>query len=817
VLNQVNAGSQLGAGGGGASSCVVYSGPVIDSGGVPVAADCHGGRAKPVWQMGFGNDTVRDVPDVSLFASSGSNYSFTAACVFTGDCAVPNSGPNSAASPLQVTAIGGTSVAAPTMAGIMALVVEKAQTRQGQANTILYPLSQQAPEAFHDVSVGTNTVECVAGTPNCAANGFLSGYSATVGYDLATGLGSVDAAQLVANWMLITLKPSATTLTINPTTAAHGTSLTFTVNVTGGAIAGDISLLTSRAGAQGQYTTTCAAFPCTFTYAALPGGSYSVSARFAGDGTYAASTSAGVPVTITPENSQLAVYYQIGDTGNGMGTGAPTQVMSLNGQTLIYGGIVSFTAVPVPANTALPADPTVIKSTPATGTITVSDNGVQVGTTLGLDATGRATFEDFNLPVGPHSLTAVYSGDASYNPSSTISPVATPMVFTIGRTYTTMELGPIDQEVPTGSPGFVTAYLPSQAQAAPTGTVTFVITSAAGAVTTLPPAALANVNGLSMVTATVPASALALGDNTCTASYSGDTNYYPLASGRGYCTLHVLTLSTSISFVSTPVVGVAGQPVTLTATINRNDNLLPVGYPMGTVTMTDGSTPLGTFPVVQSGGTGVVTEVTSSLVVGTHQLTATYGGDAGDTGSSASLALVVLAPAPDFTITATPITFSSGEDNASAKSTLTLTLNYPRGAASVIQLTCAAPANAPTISCAAPLPATLAAGSTSTSATVTVAVAGQTSHVAPPMAERQVAVLALSAVLLLPWGFTRGSRRRHSAIYRLILLAMVAAGVSACGSSIYSPIPSVPGTYTVTVTGSLGGTVHQVAIPVVIQ
>jgi len=78
------------------------------------------------------------------------------------------------------------------MTGIMALVVEKAESRQGQANAVLYPLSQQAPQVFHDITVGTNRVSCVAGTPDCKTDGFLSGYSAAVGYDMATGLNSCN-------------------------------------------------------------------------------------------------------------------------------------------------------------------------------------------------------------------------------------------------------------------------------------------------------------------------------------------------------------------------------------------------------------------------------------------------------------------------------------------------------------------------------------------------------------------------------------------------------------------------------------------------
>jgi hypothetical protein len=90
----------------------------------------------------------------------------------------------------QVT--GGTSCSAPAFAGLMALVVQKAG-RQGNANPALYRLGNAqyrgtGPAVFHDVASGAS---CVPGT---------QGYDARPGYDLATGLGSVDAQALVAAW-----------------------------------------------------------------------------------------------------------------------------------------------------------------------------------------------------------------------------------------------------------------------------------------------------------------------------------------------------------------------------------------------------------------------------------------------------------------------------------------------------------------------------------------------------------------------------------------------------------------------------------------
>ncbi len=168
--------------------------------------------AKPAWQTGAGvpADNARDLPDVSLFAADGANFSYYPICAFVGDCQSP-SGSNL----MQITGVGGTSASAPSFAGIMALVNQK-YGRQGQANFVLYPLKAQFPAAFHDVTHGTNSVPCAFSpiSPSCIAvsnpitvtdpfygtaqegqlgTGTTPDYNATAGYNLATGLGTIDA------------------------------------------------------------------------------------------------------------------------------------------------------------------------------------------------------------------------------------------------------------------------------------------------------------------------------------------------------------------------------------------------------------------------------------------------------------------------------------------------------------------------------------------------------------------------------------------------------------------------------------------------
>jgi len=98
-------------------------------------------------------------------------------------------------------------------------------------------------------------VQCQAGTPNCSldtnGDGFytLQEYPATVGYDLASGLGTVDANLLVTNWGKISFLPTSTTLSLSPATVVHGTPVTVNATVTAtsgsGLPSGDINLATT--------------------------------------------------------------------------------------------------------------------------------------------------------------------------------------------------------------------------------------------------------------------------------------------------------------------------------------------------------------------------------------------------------------------------------------------------------------------------------------------------------------------------------------------------------------------------------------------
>ena len=175
---------------------------------------------KPAWQTGPGvpNDGARDVPDVSLAASNGHD-------------------PYIIVFGREAYAVGGTSAAAPSFAGMIALlnqylVQNQIQTKPGvgNINPKLYAMASGGTSGvFHDVTTGDNVVPCQVGTTDCVSGRL--GYTAGAGYDLATGLGSVDAYNLIAAWGGVPVASTTTTLTASPATISAGGSTVLTATV----------------------------------------------------------------------------------------------------------------------------------------------------------------------------------------------------------------------------------------------------------------------------------------------------------------------------------------------------------------------------------------------------------------------------------------------------------------------------------------------------------------------------------------------------------------------------------------------------------
>ena len=181
--------------------------------------------SKPTWQVGTGvpADSSRDVPDLSLDAAVAHD-----GFLFCSQNSCTNGFRNSGG---FLNTVGGTSIATPSFAGVLALVEQKIAGRIGNANPKLYALANSTYYAniFHDVTTGTNAVPCKTGTINCLSGGTF-GYTATTGYDLATGWGSIDAFNLVNDWTLVPALGISAGQVLSNTTVS-----TTTANVVAGA------------------------------------------------------------------------------------------------------------------------------------------------------------------------------------------------------------------------------------------------------------------------------------------------------------------------------------------------------------------------------------------------------------------------------------------------------------------------------------------------------------------------------------------------------------------------------------------------------
>ena len=208
------------AGSGGPSNCA--TGVPSTSG---VASGSCKGYAKPTWQTGLSgilNDGVRDVPDVSLFASDGAIWGHYTVVCFSDQ---GNGGAPCTGAPSNWAGAGGTSVATPAMAGIQGLVNQNAGGPQGNPNVVYYALAASTPSVFHSITQGDIDVNCggiqdcygFIGTVDYGRGGrvygttwggalsvsntsFTPAYGAGASWNFANGLGSVDAYNLVMNW-----------------------------------------------------------------------------------------------------------------------------------------------------------------------------------------------------------------------------------------------------------------------------------------------------------------------------------------------------------------------------------------------------------------------------------------------------------------------------------------------------------------------------------------------------------------------------------------------------------------------------------------
>ena len=408
--------------GGGPSGC---------SSGTPSASGVVGGscagRAKPSWQSGlFGNpgDSVRDLPDVSLFAANGVWNHYYVYCFSDPRPDPANSnavyGTPCIGAPSNWSGAGGTSFSAPILAGIQALVNQKNGTSLGNPNPAYYTLAAAEYGAsgnascnssngngvgssctFYDVTQGDMDINCASSSPGCyrpnGTNGVLStsavsylpAFRATSGWDFATGIGTLNAANLVANWPLAT----QVQFTTEPANGVTGSALAPIVvsveNASGKVVAGNTSAVTLKfannpAGATlgGTLTRNAVNGVATFDNITVSkaGTGYTLTAT---DGTLTSDTSAAFNI-VSSAPAKLAFTTQPPSTAqSGASFGVGVSVQDAAGNTVVGNS----------------SSVTLVLTTPAGATLS--------GTTMKAASAGVATFSGLSIDkAGTYTLTA---------------------------------------------------------------------------------------------------------------------------------------------------------------------------------------------------------------------------------------------------------------------------------------------------------------------------------------------------------------------------------------------------------------------------
>ena len=367
------------------------------------------------------------------------------------------------------------------------------------------------------------------------------------------------------------------TLTLaGPGTAVNaGTtfSMTATLNSNGVAPTGPLTL---QNGATTVATLRVAANGTfTFTNISLGVGTYQLTAVYGGDGNNAAVTSAPVTVVVqlTPTTTSL--------------------ISSINPATL--GQSVTFTAT-ASGGTPLP-----------TGSIKFMDGAAVLGTSP-VSAGGVATFATSTLTFGTHAITAVYQGDVDHAVST--SSVLNEQIVQAAAASLSSSLNPSIF----GANVVFTVKVMGVGSLIPTGTVIFKDGAATLGMETL--------DGTG--TGTLQTSSLAVGSHSISVSYSGDSDY-STASTSIIQTVQSATTQVTLAASANPAT--YATPVTFTATITDNG-----GIATGSVTFTDGGTPIGTGLL---NANGVATLTSSTLAPGPHAIVANYAGNS-NIGASSS-------------------------------------------------------------------------------------------------------------------------------------------------------------------------------------
>lgn len=417
--------------------------------------------------------------------------------------------------------------------------------------------------------------------------------------------------------------------------------------------------------------------------------------------------------------------------------------------------------------------------TAVTGTVTFYD-GTKSFCSLTL-ANGASCPEgsEKGFEPGTHVITAVYSGDTTHE-GATSNPVAV----TVIQDKTTTALASSANPVAVGGGTIYTATV-AGANAAVTGTVTFMDVGTVMGSSTL------NASG----TAALSVLMLVAGNHPVTAVYVGNGNSASSTSAVLHQLVQGTLTATSTALTASANPAVAKQNVTFTAKVVADGGK---ATPTGTVTFTEGGTALGSATVKA----GAAVWSTSTLVAGSHSLVARYAGD-GMTAASASAVLNEVVQAqtvegsPGLTIGVGTITVAAGD---TVSIPVAVNINWGMGKATTMSLSCSGlPEEA---SCSfVPGSSGAATGSATSVLRIATSAPRDCGSSTPYGVPAKSALLPVAGLLLA----LTGRRRKIKGLLALSFAVTMTYGMTGCGMGNCTDLGTRPGTYTITIIGSAGG------------
>ena len=783
--------------------------------------------AKPVWQTGTGvpADGVRDTPDLSFSAAGHDGYfaCFAASSTPSLDTSCTRTATANGGYTFGFVAFSGTSASAPSMAGIAALLNSKLGGRQGNINPTLYKLAAATPAAFHDTTLATSGLAtCSTATPSVCNNSTpnttslsggiaVPGYQLQTGYDLITGLGSLDVNAFLTAASAPSTIATTSALSAAPTTIAAGQSVVFTdtitaasatasgpaglvtfTNTTTGAGLGNFIL--GNSGANGTTTsisTAAISFPAAGTY--LITAAYSPTTSFS-------SSSSTLSFTVTAPALPATTTTLAGTTG------------TITAQTP-----ATYTAAVAPAatNTLAPTgNVQFVRTSTITGQVT------NLGALIPLVA-GKATLTSTTIPTGTYTISAVYTGDTSFAGSTSNT-----LALTSTAIPTTTTIAGLPATVTSTTTSSVTVtVVSSTGTGAPTGSIQFTVDAVNFGHSIL----LSSGGSGYAITSPAPL-VLTTGTHLVCAIYSGDPTF---ATSTSTCAT-VVSTPTPVTLVlaSSSTTLSSYQLATLTGTLNGISTLAPTTNP---VTFTDTFTPAAGSPTTTNLGSAPLTGtspaglVIGPLPAGIHQITARYPGDATYSAATSNTitvtvlqASITLTPASPTltTVAGTPTTdaITLTSLNFAGTENLSCTVTSAGSGTAATLPTCALSPAAITFNGAGTATATLTLSSVKRAALIPTQPGPpqnrvpQVSLLRPgfkirPTTLRGLGITGLAFCTLLALCLPRRTRKSLRSLQILataLLLTLSLTALSGCGKNdFFSGAPSAPGTtagsYTITI------------------